>query len=118
MLIDPADPLRVLSAVAEIEDVTATHILTTHKHADHAGGNVGIKDKLPYIQVVGGADDVIPMRTMAVKDNDVILTGDLKITCRHVPCHTKGHMIYHIENAQRTVSALFTGDTYVPLHFY
>ena len=37
-----------------------THILTTHHHADHSGGNGDMIKMYPNIQVIGGEEDQKP----------------------------------------------------------
>jgi len=34
--------------------------------------------------------------THKVKDGDLIEIGLFKIYVYHVPCHTKGHVLYHV----------------------
>ena len=35
------------------------HILTTHKHWDHSGGNKKMAEKYPGITIIGGAEDEV-----------------------------------------------------------
>lgn len=56
--IDPVDPKRILAKLNEIErDVKLTHLLLTHKHWDHAGGNKFLIQQFPDLVVVGSAQD-------------------------------------------------------------
>ena len=73
-----------------------SHILTTHKHNDHSGGNLDLKQKFD-VQVVGGLHDNIPGVTLPVEDKQVLQIGDIRITCLHTPCHTRGHILYLCE---------------------
>ena len=50
--VDPCDPYVVLHAVQE-HQCTLTHVLTTHKHPDHSGGNVRLLQELRGLQVLG-----------------------------------------------------------------
>lgn len=87
-----------------------THVFTTHKHLDHSGGNESISKELPHITIIGGESDEIPACNHPVKDQDVLnLENELRITCYHTPCHTRGHILYFFEDAEDR--AVFTGDT-------
>jgi glyoxylase-like metal-dependent hydrolase (beta-lactamase superfamily II) len=50
----------------EIENIS--HVLSTHKHWDHSGGNQALKEKFSNLEVVGGAKDEIPACTLPVND--------------------------------------------------
>ncbi|CDW91444.1 hydroxyacylglutathione hydrolase [Stylonychia lemnae] len=108
-----------------------THILTTHKHGDHSGGNNELKERYPDLEVIGGANDSIPGCTQPVNDGDVLNLHGMRIRCLHTPCHTRGHILYYVEsdeeskeetkhevskvNGYQNISninrCLFTGDT-------
>lgn len=56
-LVDPADPPLVLAHLQSLPTPPIiTHILTTHKHWDHAGGNLKIVESLNPTQVRKGKD--------------------------------------------------------------
>jgi hydroxyacylglutathione hydrolase len=44
--VDPAEPSKALAA-AEAAGVVISVVLTTHKHWDHAGGNVALAEAIP-----------------------------------------------------------------------
>jgi len=89
-------------------------ILTTHKHWDHAGGNLELVKHFPSVQVVGGRGDDVAGATCEVGSGDVVRIsggGDgagEAMTARvyECPCHTRGHVIYKVGD-----KLLFTGDT-------
>lgn len=54
-------------------------------HRDHSGGNSGLCDLVPGLQVVGGKRDSIPNRTRAVGDGDDLMMGSIKISCIETP---------------------------------
>lgn len=95
---------------AEIDKVTkfrndfgitseVTHILTTHKHYDHAGANKEIKTYFKGVNIVGGKDDNVPGCTVPVKHGDTfdMFDGQVKLICYHTPCHTRGSICYYLE---------------------
>lgn len=51
-LIDPSDPLKVLSRAREV-GANIKMVLTTHHHWDHASGNGTIKKELPDVTIIG-----------------------------------------------------------------
>eukprot|EP00898_Chlorokybus_atmophyticus_P006130 jgi/Chlat1/6518/Chrsp45S05996 len=108
--LDPAEADKVYAA-AQKEGVTITHVLTTHRHHDHAGGNTAMASLVPGVEVVGGVRDGVPACTRAVDEGDFLELGDdTRVTCISTPCHTKGHICYYVESSEGP-PAVFTGDT-------
>lgn len=87
---------------------TLTHILNTHHHWDHAGGNLALKDKW-RCEIIGpkGEADRIPGLDRAVGEGDVVAFGQSRAIVHDTPGHTSGHIIYHFTDDQ----AAFVGDT-------
>ena len=107
------DPVDARATALGVEFIT---ILTTHGHWDHAGGNIALvallstktndcKNSNTAITVFGGVGDDVEAATNHVSDQDVITVGQLQVKAYHTPCHTRGHILYHCQDA------LFTGDT-------
>jgi len=109
--VDPAEPKKVLAAAKEL-GVKVVLSLTTHKHWDHAGGNVELSQLLPDLPIVGSAYEDVPGVNKRVKDHETITLGTLDIEALHAPCHTRGHVLYFVRPHLETESpVLFTGDT-------
>lgn len=110
--VDPAEPEKVIAA-AEKHGVTLRTCLCTHKHLDHSGGNMRLKELIPSIEIVGSAYEDTPGRTKAVCDGDTFRIGDLQVKVLHAPCHTSGHILYYMESRSDVNSSpiIFTGDT-------
>lgn len=88
------------------------NIFTTHKHWDHSGGNKDFHAKFPTVEIFGGEHEPVPEKTVSVKHNETFPLGDLHVTAYHTPCHTSGHVVYHVYHpSDRSNGALFTGDT-------
>lgn len=104
--VDPAEPEPVARAIEE-EKVKLTHILCTHHHWDHSGGNEELLRRYPDAVVVGSVDDAdkIPGISVRVGNEDRVRIGQLEGRVLLVPCHTRGHIAYLFEDA------LFCGDT-------
>jgi len=65
----------------------------------------------PFVNVL--ADDRIPKLTEKVTHATTFFIGkNLKVTSLFTPCHTKGHVLYYVEQeGSDTAPALFCGDT-------
>lgn len=105
-VVDPAQP-DVVAAAIEAEGVELTHILVTHHHWDHSGGNLEMKKRFPSATVVGAAADAdrIPALDHPVAGGDSFAIGDIDVSVLFVPCHTRGHIAFLADDA------LFCGDT-------
>jgi len=106
-IVDPVEPEKCIAAIKE-ENVNLTHILTTHHHWDHAGGNEELFKHVKNLTVCGG-DERIGALNKKVEHGDQIKLGKLNITCLFTPCHTSGHMCYYVQGDSNT-PAVFTGD--------
>jgi len=109
--VDPAEASKVLSA-AQREGVKIVSVLTTHHHADHAGGNKDMTAAIAGLKVYGG-DERVDAVTERVKDGDKIKVGGVQVQVHFTPCHTRGHVLYQAsdDGAPSQPHALFTGDT-------
>lgn len=109
-LVDPVEPEKCVNAIKE-ENVKLTHILTTHHHWDHAGGNEEMCKLMKENNLtVCGGDDRIGALNKKVEDGDKLKIGELDVTCIFTPCHTMGHICYLV-NGDSNTPAIFTGDT-------
>lgn len=85
-----------------------THILNTHHHGDHTGGNLEIKDRTGCTIAGPAADrDRIPGIDVELDDGDTFMFGAVTAEIFFVPGHTRGHIAYWFSDAD----ALFCGDT-------
>lgn len=106
-VIDPAVAEPVLDAL-KAKGWTLTHILNTHHHGDHTGGNLQLKQATGCIIVGPRADAArIPGIDVQVGDGDRYGFGGEQAAVFDVPGHTRGHIAYHFADSQ----ALFCGDT-------
>ncbi len=87
---------------------TLTHILNTHHHPDHVGGNAHLIQVCNPV-VIGHEKDKarIPGLTRGVNDGEEFEFAGHAIKVIETPGHTIGHIIYHIPSAK----AAFVGDT-------
>jgi hydroxyacylglutathione hydrolase len=104
-VVDPSEPAPVKAALART-GWTLTHILNTHHHFDHTGGNLPLKAEFGA-QVVGPENDRdrIPGIDVGVGEAAAWGIGAHAVRILEIPAHTKGHIAYVFDGAA------FTGDT-------
>ena len=85
-----------------------THILTTHHHADHTGGNAALKAETGCI-VIGPRNEAarIPGIDRQVGQGDKFTFGGHEVQVLDTPGHTAGHITYVVPSAK----VAFAGDT-------
>lgn len=106
-VVDPAQAEPVLAAAAT-RDLRITHILNTHWHPDHVGGNLAIK-AATGCHVLGPTAEAerIPGLDRGVGEGDHVALGMHQAEILFVGAHTAGHIAFHFPSA----TALFPGDT-------
>lgn len=97
-----------INAALKREGWRLSHILNTHWHPDHAGGNLALKEKWSC-RIVGPAREAakIPGLDETVGEGDIVALGASWARVFETPGHTLGHIIYHFEEDD----AAFVGDT-------
>ena len=105
--IDTPEVKPILAALEE-KGWKLTHILNTHHHFDHAGGNAELKEKTGCT-VIGpkGEKDLIPGIDHAVGEGDIVELGAARARIIEVPGHTRGHIAYSFDEDH----VAFVGDT-------
>ncbi|RHW73102.1 glyoxalase II [Trypanosoma brucei equiperdum] len=133
-VVDPADPTLVLNMLEVVRNLTQidfmiTDILTTHKHWDHAGGNMEMRALSqcssercrallsPELNIYGSEVDRPHACNKLIKGSDelIVAGGGAKVVVLSTPGHTGGSVMFLVGDAlpkegepQRL--ALFTGD--------
>ena len=125
-LIDPnVEDVQKIDLLVRELDVTITHVIDTHTHADHISGagelqkaygakvimHENTKDKWKVIDLGEkfGIADILRANAAItvdryVMDGDTVAVGDLTIRVLHTPGHTDNHISLLVGDA------LFTGD--------
>ncbi|MEE9552545.1 MAG: hydroxyacylglutathione hydrolase [Gammaproteobacteria bacterium] len=105
--VDTPDAAAIENALKE-KNWTLTHILNTHHHWDHAGGNLELKEKTGCV-IVGPRADAsrIPGIDIQVGEGDEFEFGSHMAQIYDTPGHTRGHIVYYF--AQDKLA--FVGDT-------
>lgn len=99
---------EAIRAQLEAKGWRLTHILNTHHHADHAGGNLRLKAATGCTIVGPRADAArIPGIDVEVDEGDVLELGPHRVEVLDTPGHTRGHIVYYLPDDK----VGFVGDT-------
>jgi len=107
IVVDPSvsDPVLVET---EKRGWRITQIWNTHWHPDHTGGNEEIKSVTGCSITAPAAETArIPTLDRGVREGDKVKLGTLEAEVIEVPCHTAGHIAFHLPSE----SIVFVGDT-------
>ncbi|CAK3810747.1 hydroxyacylglutathione hydrolase [Lecanosticta acicola] len=109
VIIDPANPSEVLPQLKKAVDsgIKLKHIINTHHHHDHAGGNDEMLQTY-QVPIIGGKDCAKVNKTPSHGETFNIGEG-IKVKALHTPCHTQDSICYFFEDGNDR--AVFTGDT-------
>lgn len=104
-VVDPSEPEPVKRALAR-RGWWLSHILNTHHHLDHTGGNLPLKEEFGA-QVVGPGKDRerIPGIDIGVDESAPWRFGSHSVRVLEIPAHTRAHIAFVF------AAAAFTGDT-------
>ncbi len=109
LAIDPLDHEKCLAA-AKRHGSDITHLVNTHEHGDHTGGNRAMVAATgPTLQAHANAKDKIPGIDRGLAAGDVIKVGrGVELEALDTPGHTMSHvcLLAHTDRP-----ALFCGDT-------
>jgi hydroxyacylglutathione hydrolase len=106
-VVDPSVADPVLAALKET-GWRLSHILNTHHHWDHTGGNAALKAATGAIVVGPLADrERIPDIDIALGEGEHYAVGSEVAEIFDVPGHTRGHIAFWFPTSR----ALFCGDT-------
>jgi hydroxyacylglutathione hydrolase len=106
-VVDPSEAGPVLAALQET-GWRLKHILNTHHHPDHIGGNEHLREVTGAV-IAGPAADQhrIPNLHTKLADGDTYDVGTRRLRVIEVPGHTSGHIALVFDEDK----ALFSGDT-------
>ena len=106
-VVDPSEPEPVKRALAA-RGLKLTHILNTHHHFDHTGGNVPLKQEFGAT-VVGPEKDRerIPALDVGVDESTPWQFGLHTARILEIPAHTRAHIAFVFGGE----NIAFTGDT-------
>jgi hydroxyacylglutathione hydrolase len=105
--VDPSVSGPVIAALDNL-GWKLTHVINTHHHHDHTGGNLELKAHYGAIVVGPLADRArIPGIDVALAEGDTLKFGKEEAKVFDVPGHTRGHCAFWFPHSR----ALFSGDT-------
>ena len=122
MVIDPADEVDEIIALAKSKKIAIKTILNTHAHVDHIMGNEEMKRKTgakillheddaplltrtPRSMLVMFGARPSPPADQTVEDGEILRVGEISLKVLHTPGHSPGGMCLYGEGM------VFTGDT-------
>jgi hydroxyacylglutathione hydrolase len=105
--VDPSEAAPVLAAL-DRNGWRLSHILNTHHHHDHTGGNLELK-RATACTIIGYQRDAarLPGLDTGVIEGDEVVFGNQVAEVFEIPGHTFGHIAFWFADAR----ALFCGDT-------
>lgn len=109
MAVDPLDHEKCLAA-AKRNGWQITHVLNTHEHFDHTGGNEAVIAATgAQLLAHANAKDAIPGMDRGLNAGDIIKIGkSVELEALDTPGHTMSHVCLR---SHTEVPALFSGDT-------
>ncbi|CAG8608813.1 11059_t:CDS:2 [Racocetra persica] len=104
-VVDPVEPKKLLPVI-EQHGANLNHLITTHYHADHSGGNEELTSQRKGLTVYGG-DENIPALNHLVKDGEEFSIGNITAKALYTVCHTRGSVSFFLQDKDDKV--VFTG---------
>ncbi|CAG8649370.1 25782_t:CDS:2 [Gigaspora margarita] len=104
-VVDPVEPEKVLPVV-EQHGANLKHLITTHHHSDHSGGNEKLVAQRENLTVYGG-EDRVPAVNHLVKDGEEFKIGNIVAKALFTLCHTRGSVSFFLQDKDDKV--VFTG---------
>ena len=106
-VVDPSEAAPV-QARLRARKLKLTHILNTHHHPDHVGGNLELKAESGATIIGPGKDAArIPGIDVGVVEGETYRVGEHAARILEIPAHTRGHIAFWFAEDD----AVFTGDT-------
>jgi len=113
VLVDGNGVVEPLLEQVERDDITITHMILTHSHADHVVEVEDLAERfgVPVLAHEATAADLGTGRVNEpLADGDVVRSGDLEIEAIHTPGHAAGHLALLFDATDcLTADVLFKG---------
>lgn len=110
VVVDPTRQQQPYLDLAAEQQMTVTHVIDTHVHADHISGGPALAAELgvEYHLPPEDAGGVVPWPNRPLRDGDVLDLGsaEVRVLSMHLPGHTPGTIALLVSDA-----VLLVGDT-------
>lgn len=108
-IIDPRRDTEIYLQLAKRRGVSIKYVLETHFHADFVSGHLdlAVATNAPIIFGPGAKTNY---SVTNVKDNEILILGNVKIKVLHTPGHTIESISYLLFDEENKEKAIFTGD--------
>jgi glyoxylase-like metal-dependent hydrolase (beta-lactamase superfamily II)/rhodanese-related sulfurtransferase len=110
VVVDPQRDIDRVLAITEPRGLRITHVFETHIHNDYVTGGFRLAEQVGA-QYCVNADDPVAYERVAVRDGDVIETGDMLVRVIHTPGHTFTHLSFAITDRDGNPAGVFTGGS-------
>ena len=107
ILIDPADPEKIIEFLEDFKTTKISHVLYTHKHWDHSGQSLKMKnflkkrdknEKIFFVSSLIDSEEIDFVNLKLEGDQGELKVSDgFEIFYRLLPCHTKGHLMFNFK---------------------
>ena len=114
-VIDAKRDVDTYLEIARQNNMTITHILETHIHADFLAGSrelAALTGAKMYLSAEGGADWQYQFDHVGLRHGDTLMVGNLRIEVLHTPGHTPESISFLLTDTPASPEPvmLFTGD--------
>lgn len=111
LAIDPLDH-QLCIKIAKDLGVVITHVLNTHHHDDHVGGNTQvIRSTGAKLYAHHHAKSMIANVDIGLAAGDDLVVGKMEFEIMDTPGHTMSHVCLFYKGSAESQPALFCGDT-------